>query len=189
MIFGALNTIIIGTVLSKRDVAYWSVCIQIIGAVQNLYIPITDGIYPEMIKNRNTKLIRNVSLIFFPVVLMGTILSYLLAPIVLQIIAGQSYKAAATFFRCLVPVLFFSFYAILFGWPVLGAVNREKEVTFSTIVSAVFQLLGLLILLFINRFSLMKVAMLRSLTEIILVAIRMTFFIRYKNNFCLGEKK
>ena len=47
--FGALNTLLIGAFLPATEVAYWSVCMQLIGAVQTMYTPITDGIYPEMI--------------------------------------------------------------------------------------------------------------------------------------------
>ena len=48
--FGALNTLLIGAFLPATEVAYWSVCMQLIGAVQTMYTPITEGVYPEMIK-------------------------------------------------------------------------------------------------------------------------------------------
>ena len=45
--------------------------------------------------------------------------------------------------RCLVPVLFFSFPAMLFGWPVLGAIGKVKENTKTTISAALVQIAGL----------------------------------------------
>ena len=48
--FNALNTVCVGIFLSARDVAFWALIMQFIGAVQSLYTPIQDGIYPEMVK-------------------------------------------------------------------------------------------------------------------------------------------
>lgn len=178
-IFGALNTIIIGAVLKDSDVAFWSVCIQIIGAVQTLYTPITEGLYPEMIKSKNIRLIRNISFTLFPILFGGAAFSFIFSPMILQILAGENYNAASTVFRCLTPVLIFSFYSILFGWPALGAINREKEVTFSTIVSAIIQAAGLLVLLFISQFGIIQIALLRSFTEMVLMSIRGCFLGKY----------
>ena len=47
--FNAFSTIIIGLYINKTEVAYWSVCMQIIGSIQACYTPISDGIYPEMV--------------------------------------------------------------------------------------------------------------------------------------------
>ena len=56
--FNALSTIIIGIYVSPTEVAYWSICMQIIGTIQACYSPISDGIYPEMIRSKNIKLIK-----------------------------------------------------------------------------------------------------------------------------------
>lgn len=37
---GALNTLLIGIFIDSADVAYWSVCMQIVTAVQSLYTPV-----------------------------------------------------------------------------------------------------------------------------------------------------
>ncbi len=51
--FNALSTLIIGVQISQAQVAYWSVCMQVINAIQACYTPIADGVYPELIKSRN----------------------------------------------------------------------------------------------------------------------------------------
>ena len=53
--FNALNTVCVGIFLSARDVAFWALTMQFIAAVQSLYNPIQDGIYPEMVKKRDLK--------------------------------------------------------------------------------------------------------------------------------------
>ena len=79
----------------------------------------------------------------------------------------------------MIPILFFSFPAQVYGWPTLGAIGKVKETTFSTVIAAVAQVLGLVVLICINRFTLINLALLRGITEFILMAVRM--FITYKN--------
>ena len=49
------------------------------------------------------------------------------------LIGGKAYAPAARIFRYLIPVLFFSFFALLFGWPTLGAIDRNAETSRSTV--------------------------------------------------------
>ena len=59
-VFSALNTILIGIFLSKKDIAFWSLCIQIISTIQALYSPIIDGVYPSMIQTKEFKQVKNI---------------------------------------------------------------------------------------------------------------------------------
>ena len=135
--FGALNTLLIGAFLPATEVAYWSVCMQLIGAVQTMYTPITDGIYPEMIKTKSWKFIKRLLMIFMPIVFAGSAFSIAVAPYALQIVGGEQYVAATSLFRALVPVLIFSFPGIVLGWPTLGALDKAAQVTKTTILSAI----------------------------------------------------
>lgn len=182
-LFTAINTLIIGVALSSKEIAYWSVCMQMVNSVQALYTPITDAIYPEMLKSRSLKLIKKVSILFFPILLAGCIFTYFAAPVVIQIVAGKQYGGAYEILRLLIPVLFFGFYSILYGWPTLGSIKKEKCVMAATICSAVFQLIGFFILIVGNSFTLAFVAILRGMTEIVLFGIRFYFFVRYRKSF------
>ena len=57
--FNAFSTIIIGICLSKTDIAFWGLCMQIIGTIQALYSPIVGGVYPEMVKTKNFNVIKS----------------------------------------------------------------------------------------------------------------------------------
>ena len=181
--FNALSTIIIGIFISATDVAYWGVCMQIIGTIQACYTPISDGIYPEMIKSKNINLIRKVIKIFLPVVTLGCILAYFLAVPGLWILGGDEYLAAVPIFRILIPALFFGFFSIIYGWPTLGVIGKTKETTISTVVSIVINIILLGILVLTNSFTLVNIAIVRTLTEVILFATRYIFYRKYKNLF------
>ena len=186
--FGALNTVLIGIYLPASDVAYWSVCNQMIAAIQTMYTPITDGIYPDMVKNKDIRLIKKVLLIFMPIILLGSAFAAIVARYVLLIIGGPQYAVAVPIFRCLIPVLIFSFPGIVLGWPTLGALGRVREVTATTIFAAVFQVLGIVGLIFTGMFDLMSLAVLRAATEFVLFASRAIIYMATKRrNACYGN--
>ena len=184
--FSALNTILIGLFLSSGDVAFWSLCIQLVTAVQTMYQPITDGIYPQMVASKKISTVKKVLKIFMPLIGLGCIFTIVVSRYALIIIGGMKYSYAENILRLLVPVMFFGFPCIIFGWPTLGAINKDKQVTISTIVGATFQLIFLLALGLSGNFNLVTIAFCRSLTEILLFLIRYITYRKYRDEFVLA---
>ncbi len=181
--FGALNTLLIGIYATESQVAEWSLCMQLINAAQSLYSPVTDGIYPEMVKSKRISLLKKSLKIFMPIVVSGCIFTFITARYVLLIVGGEQYIDTDYLLRALIPVLLFSFPAILIGWPALGAVGRVKEITCTTVFTAIFQVLGLIILIALNKFILINIAVLRSLTELLLLLSRLIYCIKFRKEF------
>ncbi len=178
--FTALNTLLIGAVCTKTDIAYWSVCMQLVSAVQSMYTPLSDGVYPEMLKSKNIKVIGKVFAIFVPIVAAGCIFTYFVAEIALGIAGGEEYRAAAPVLRMLIPLMLLSFFTIMIGWPILGAINKTKQVTFTTVITAIAQIAGMGILVITNKFTLINVALLRVCTEALLLILRFSFCMKYR---------
>lgn len=181
--FMALNTLLIGIFLNTTEVAYWSLCLQMITAVQALYTPLTDGIYPNMVKTKNIALLKKATKIYMPLVTLGCLFTLVIAKQALLIVGGKQYTGAANILRALVPVLFFSFLSMLFGWPTLGAIGKQKETTITTVVTAIVQIVGLAILILIGQFNLISIALLRGATEALLFALRFKYLARFRYEF------
>lgn len=181
--FTALNTVLIGIFILPQDVAFWGVALQLISAVQNLYTPINNGIYPQMILSRSFKPIKKVLVIFMPIVVVGCVFCYFAAPLIIKIICGAKYVGASSVFRALIPVLFFSFPGMLLGWPTLGAINRVKETTRSTVITAIVQCVGLGVLILIGKFNIIAIAIFRGMTECLMMLIRAFYCYKYRDDF------
>jgi PST family polysaccharide transporter len=181
--FNAFGTLVIGILLDNSQVAFWGVCMQIIGTIQALYSPICDGIYPEMLKTKSIFLLRKTFIIFFPIVLIGSLLCYLFAPFGMYILGGSEYQIAVPIFRLLIPCLILSFPAILLGWSTLGAIEKQNLVTKSTIISLIFNIVSLLLLIPLKKFTLDNIAIIRVLTELIMLIYRIFYLVKYKDKF------
>lgn len=184
--FSALNTLIVGIRMGDdlAAVANWSVCLTVISAIQNLYAPICNGIYPHMIKEKSLGFIHKILAIFMPIVTLGCVFSYFMARVALIVVGGEEYADAYPLLRWLIPILFFSFPAQIYGWPTLGAIGKVRETTASTVIAASVQVAGLLILIITDSFALIPLAILRGVTEAILLGIRMWTVYKNKKEFC-----
>lgn len=182
--FGAFITIMIGLFIPDlKEIAYWSVSMQLVGAVQSLYTPISNGIYPYMIKNKSLKLIRLILLIFMPVVVCGCVFCYFMAPWILKIMSGEEYVSSAYLFRLLIPVLLISFPVAILGWPIFGPIDKQKEMSISTIIGAALQVIIIFVLIFANCFNLVSIAISRSISELGMLIARIVYCQKFKGLF------
>lgn len=181
--FNAISTLVIGMLITTTEVAYWSVCMQVAGSIQACYTAISDGIYPEMIKCKKFSIIKKTLNYVMPVITVGCIAAYFLADFGMMILGGSAYLAAAPIFRLLIPILFFDLPAVLFGWPALGGIGKAKEVTISTVASIMVNIVLLGALIVTGSFTLVNIAIVRSVTEIPLFLIRFGFCWKYRSLF------
>lgn len=187
--FSILNTLIIGLFLTEADVAYWALAIQMVGVIQCLYDPIINSVFPMMIRKKEMGTIHKIMKVYMPLIILGCSIILIAGTPAVELVFGKDYTQSAILLKCLCPLLLVSFPAMLYGWPCLGAIDKQKQATWSTISAATFQILGLIVLILIGRFTLIGVVIVRNLTEIVLMTIRMTLCYKNKKLFDGSEKK
>lgn len=182
-VFGALTTLVVGILLEEKDVAYWGVCMQVVSAAKSLYAPISNSIYPHMVTNKNLKLVSNIRNLMTIPLLIGSALVVFWGEPIMVIIGGEEYAYAGYILKLLLPVLLASFYSMLYGWPVLGAVGKEKQTTLSTVIAAILQIVSILVIFALGKFNLVSLAICCGISELTLLIIRYSIFIKNKRLF------
>jgi len=182
--FGALNTLLIGFFITNlTEVAYWSVCSSIVAGIQSFYSPITNGVYPYMIRNKSLGYVHRILKIVMPVLFCGAIIGFFTSKTVLLIVGGEKYVGAYKLLRCFIPLLLVSFPSMLYGWPTLGVIGKERENSYTTLIAAGVQIIGLFVLVLLNQFTLINIAVLRTVTEFVLFGQRCVLTYVNKKNF------
>lgn len=182
-IFSSLTTLMIGLYIADAaQISYWSIAMTSISAIQSLYTPITNSLYPHMVIRRDFALAKKLLMIGMPTVLLGTIAFALLRDTVMLVIGGAQYASGSYIIGLVSPVLLFSFPAMLLGFPILAAVGKERQLTTSSIASASFHIIGLAVLAASRQFSITHVAVLRDCTEAVLLVLRAWFVWQYFAN-------
>lgn len=182
-VFGALTTVIAGFYISIDKIAYWGICMQILSAAKSLYNPITNSLYPFMIRKKDIKFIKKISLLMVIPMLIGSAIVIFGGEYIMTVIGGDKYSEAGKILKYLLPAFIFSFYSMLYGWPVLGSIGKVKETTASTIIASIVQIFGFAILIFAKRFNLDGLAICCSVSETFLFIIRYNIYLKNKNEF------
>lgn len=174
VVFTGFATLLIGfVVVDQSQISFWSLAITAISAVQSLYSPITNSLYPRMVVSGDFAFAKKLSLFAGPVVLAGTVCFALLANPIMLLLGGPTYLQGSYILVFLSPVLFFGFFGMLYGWPVLGAAGKVKELTSATMISASFSVASLLLLACIGEASITLIAIIRVATEMLMCGLRL----------------
>lgn len=172
-LFSGFTTIIIGLALTDRtDIAFWSLTLTTVNAVQALYTPIVNSLYPHMLNNRDFGFAKRLALLVAPALAIGTAAYCLLAEPIMLVLGGREYIGAARVMRMISPVLPISFYAMFIGWPILGAMGYVKGLTITTVIAGVFNVTSLLILYIAGLATLDSICLVRWLVEAVMLAAR-----------------
>lgn len=171
-----LSTLLVGImIVDPAQISFWSLSIMAITAVQSLYAPVTNSLYPHMVRNSDFRFARKVILIFLPIAAVGTVVFALLAPVIMRVLGGVEYVPGAEVLLWLSPMLFTSFFSILLGWPVLGAVGNVRQLALSAFITTVFNTLALCAIAVLGIASIAMIAVVRNVSELLLAALRAYF--------------
>lgn len=170
--YTSLNTVILGFRFPSSEIGQYGVAGTLTNTCKSLMSPISDSIYPYMIKQKNFKLVKKVILFLEPLILFCCIVLWFAAEPVIKIACGQGYENAVPMLRAMLPMIAITLPAYLFGYPVLGALNKTKWANLSVVFSAFFHVGGLFILFFANKIGFIQVIILTCFTQVIEFGIR-----------------
>lgn len=170
--YQTLNTVLLGMRFPSAELAQYGAANSLISCARQCMSPISDGIYPYMVRNRNYRLVKKLILILEPVIIVGCVVLYFISPWFIRLFCGEGYEGAVPVFRAMLPLVVISLPTYLFGYPLMGALGIIKFANLSVMVGSVFHLCGLGILYLVGRLGFVSVALLIFGTEIVVFAIR-----------------
>lgn len=189
VLFTSLTTLMIGVYVDDvQEVAYWSLAMTAVSAIQSLYNPLVNTLFPYVSARRKLGIVRKFLVYGVPLVLVASIAFALAADPMMWVLGGSEYRAGAYVFPLVAPVLLLSFPAMLLGYPVLGAMGRASSLTRSSLIAAAFHVSGLVVLAICGSVDILSVAILRSCTELLLLVVRVLFVHRMIGDFGGLEK-
>jgi len=174
-----ITTYFIGLYLTVDEIAYWGFSMNLIMGIVSFYTAIANGIFPHMIKHRNLGIIKRLIIFLFPIVILGSAFCFIFAKPILVIVGGVKYMHAVTVFRYLVPMLVFTFPSVIFTYPVISVFGGIIHIRNTSLFTVAFNLVFVLLLIFTGWFTLYTVALVRVVTTMLTLTIRLYEFWRY----------
>ena len=140
--------------------------------------PISDSIYPYMIKQKNFRLVKKIILILEPLILVCCAVLWIIAEPIVRFVCGQGYENAVPMLRAMIPIIAITLPAYLFGYPVLGALNQTKWANWSVVISALFHIIGLILLFAFEKIGFIQIIVLTCITQFLELGIRICVIFR-----------
>ncbi len=186
-IYSATNTVLLGF-LDKTGIAtgYYTSADKIVTTAKNGLSPISDSLYPYMVKNRDFKPAKKLMKILMPIILCGCIIVGVFARPICIFVFGAEYAGTANILRAFLPTIAVILPSYIFGFPVMGAMGISKYANISIFVGTVIHIVGLSVLLLTNNFSAVTLAGMTSFSELSIFAYRL--FIVYKKRNITAEE-
>ncbi len=166
-VYTATNTMILGFTFGDGSVlvGHYSTAEKGISVAKQAISPITDSLYPHMVKHRNFKLVKKLLLLGMPVLFIGCAVVMIIANPLCAFVFGEEYYDAGNYLRLLAPVVFFSYPGMIFGFPMLTPMGLSKHANLSVIFGAVLQLVMIAVIYFTVGISPVNICIATCITE------------------------
>ena len=180
--YTAANTIIID-LLTKGGVSvgYYTSADKLITTGKSAMSPISDSLYPYMVKNRDFKLVKKVLLIAEPVIAAFCIVVFIFAKPLCIWFFGADYGPVAPILRVMLPVGVIILPSYILGFPTLTAMGLSKHANLSVIFGSCLHVFNLLVLYFTGHMNEITLGALISVAEAIILIYRIVVIWRHRD--------
>lgn len=170
-IYTSSNNFIVGIIFGEFYAGIFGVAEKLYMALVVVYSPLSDAIYPFMVKKKDMKLFKK---IFLGVILVNLIVitfTYNFSEEIVNLIFGDGYKESAILLKYFCFLALIIVPTIFIGYPLLGAFGYEKYANYSVVAGSVVYFLILMILY--PYLTIYQVVILLIFTQVIVFSIRM----------------
>lgn len=175
--YTTVNTMLLGVISPGSElIGFYSANEKIITAGKGAITPISDSLYPHMVRRKDFGLLKKMIAVGEPIILAGCVVVFIWAEKVCILLFGESYGAAGDVLRCMLPLLPIVFPSYVIGYPGLVPLGLRSVANASVMVGACCQIAGLCIGYFLGALNVYYVALLTCLTEFIVLVIRTIAF-------------
>lgn len=179
-LYTSSNAFVLGLFTNNTMVGYYSIAEKLYQAMQQIYQPIVQALYPYVAKHKNIKLFKKIFTLSVLVNILVIILLYFIGQYVFDLLFTTNIgEESLNVFYILLIAAMVVVPSILLGYPYLGALGYAKYANISVIYASIFHLLGLGALILSEQVTIYNVAFLVVATEVLVFLIR-TYWIKRK---------
>lgn len=166
--------VFLGAFSNAASVAVYSIAEQMYKGVQALISPISQVMYPYMMRTKNFLLLYKITGAAITLTVFCSVFGYFSAPYFIDYFFGSEYLDSISVFNVFLLTLIFVVPSVLFGYPLLGARGRLHQANSSVIHAGVIQIIGFLFIALFGLASPISVAL------SVLLAESCVLFLRFK---------
>jgi PST family polysaccharide transporter len=132
--------IYLGLFSTPREVAFYSSADQLYRGGQSVFAPLSQALYPNMVRTHNFKLLFRVIKWATLVCVAGGIFSALFGDFIIELIFGAEFHQTYLVLLVLLAALTVNTPSVLLGYPLLGALDQAGKANLSVMLGGALQL-------------------------------------------------
>lgn len=180
-VYSVANTIILDFISGGAMTAFYTSADKLVSTARSGLSPISDSLYPYMIKNKDFKMVKKVLLLLEPIIIVGCVILFIWAEPICTWFFGAAYTYTAYALRALLPVVAITLPSYIFGFPVLSAMGLSKHANYSVILASAIHVVNLIILSALGIMNIITLGIATSVAEFVVLAYRLAVVIRNRN--------
>ena len=183
-VYSTTNTIIIGLVDKTGMITgYYTSADKILTTAKNGLSPVSDSLYPYMIKNKDFKLVKKILLLLMPVIILGCTIVGVFSKPICGLIFGKEFIGTAPVLVAMLPAIVAILPSYILGFPTLGAMGLSKYANTSIIVGTITHIVGLTVLALSGHLSAITLAAMTSVSEWSILIFRAVIVVKNRKIF------
>lgn len=178
-VFTSVNTLVMGFVApTGPTLGCYSATNTTINAGRQVVTPVTDSLFPNIVRTKNYKLMYKVAVVGTLVLSCGCVLVGFFANQLCLFAFGEGYDGMVPMLRIMLPLIPIALLSYLFGWSGLGSIGKDAITNISVLVGAIFHLAILVLLYIVGVLNPLAICASSVATQSLILAIRMFAFFR-----------
>ncbi|MBE2895835.1 oligosaccharide flippase family protein [Pasteurellaceae bacterium HPA106] len=181
-IYEISGLLLVGFLFDDRITGHYAIADKLRNAINSLYSPLSQAIYPYMIKSKNINFYKKFFRIIISLTILGCIILFFYTEYILAILFGTNAVTQETLYlvRIFSIIILFDVPSIFLGYPLLGAFGYYKYVNYSLVYTCLLYLILVSMLYLLNIISIYSLAYCYLATIIFEMSIRLFGTIKHK---------
>lgn len=180
-VHGATNSVILGILYPVGNtLGYYTSAEKLMATARSALTPISDSLYPYMVKNRDYKLVKKILCYLMPLIILGCTVVWIFCEPFCVLLFGEEFRGSAPLLRLLLPVIVISLPTYIFGFPVLSPMGLERYANTSVIIGAVEHACVLGVLYLTGNLTATTICIATCITELLILLIRLLVVVKHR---------
>ena len=179
--YTAANTIILDILSSGASTAFYTGADKLVTTAKNGMAPISDSLYPYMIKNRDFRMVKRVLMVLEPVIILACAVVFIWARPLCIWFFGAEYGPAAPVLRAMLPAVAVILPSYILGFPTLSAMGLSRYANYSVIFGSCLHIFNLIMLYACGKMNMVSLGALVSVAETAILLFRIIVIIRNRS--------
>lgn len=180
--YSAMNTVILDVISgSGATTAFYTSADKLMTTGKSALSPISDSLYPYMVKNRDFKLVKKVLLVLEPLIFVFCAICFVWAEPLCGAFFGADFAPAGQVLRAMLPVGVVILPSYILGFPMMSAMGIPQHANYSVIFGSVIHICNLLVLWGTGNINMVTLGISVSVAESLILLYRIVVILRNRH--------